>query len=140
MIAIRKDMNIDIREVIRRSPVAAVEGAQDIMNECMFRSVEVRYGLLDNEVACMWGLIPPTLLSDAAYIWLLTTDIVAENKFLFIRHSQRWVESALETYPRLIGDCMVGNDQAVRWLKWLGAEFDQPIAKRIPFTIRKKNG
>jgi hypothetical protein len=140
MITIRKNKPADIREMVSRSPVADVPDAEKILRECMLRSIEVRYGLLDGEIACMWGLIPPTLLSDKAYLWLLTTDIVAEHKFLFIRHSQRYIEEALKIYPVIVGDVVLGNVSAMRWLKWLGAEFSEPDGKRISFTIQVKNG
>lgn len=140
MITIQKTVDVDLRDVLLHSPVASVLGAEEILRECMYRSIEVRYGLVDSEVACMWGLIPPTLLSTTAYLWLLTTDIVAEHKFLFIRHSQRYIEEALNIYPTIIGDCLVGNRAAKRWLQWLGAEFTEPVGGRIPFTIRAANG
>jgi len=138
MIAVLKDRAIDVRDVVRRSPVAHIPGAEDILRDCMYRSVEVRAGLVDGEVACMWGLIPPTILSDTAWLWLLTTDIIAEHKFLFIRHSQRYIEEALKEYPNIIGDVMIDNRPAQRWLKWLGAEFKEPVGKRIPFVIKAK--
>lgn len=137
-VAIRSDISYDIGDIVRRSPVANVIGAQDIISECMFRSTNVCYGLLDGEVACMWGIIPPTLLSDAAYLWLLTTDIVAEHKFLFIRQSQIYIENLLKQHPRIIGDCIITNHSAIRWIKWLGGEFAEPVCGRIPFVIRAK--
>lgn len=139
-VAIATRDDIDIREIIKRSPVASVPDAEDILRDCMYRSVSIRYGFLDGEVACMWGLIPPTLLSDSAWLWLLTTDIVAEHKFLFIRNSQRWIEEALEIYPCIKGDVILDNAPAKRWLKWLGATFQEPIHGRIPFTIKARNG
>lgn len=137
-VAIRHDAPADIRAIVRRSPVWAVPGAVETLRQCLFRSIEVCYGLVDNEVACVWGLITPTHLSTSAYIWLLTTDIAAEHKFLLVRHSQRYVEEALKKFPSIIGDCIVGDYRAVRWLKWLGAEFMEPVDGRVPFTIRKK--
>ena len=130
----------DIRDVLRRSPIANIPEAERIMTECLHRSIEIYYGKVDGQVACVWGLIPPTLLSDQAYLWLLTTDIVAEHKFLFVRHSQRYVEEALKSFPNIVGDVIVGNDSAVRWLRWLGAEFAAPVGGRVPFTIRAKHG
>ncbi len=137
-VAIRKNEAIDVRDIVRRSPVAHIPGAEDILRDCMHRSVEVRAGLVDGEVACMWGLIPPTLLSDTAWLWLLTTDIVAEHKFLFIRHSQRYIEEALKEFPNIVGDVMIDNRPAQRWLRWLGAEFQAQEGARIPFVIRAK--
>lgn len=139
-IMVRNDTATNLSDIVRRSPVSHVADAERTLRECMKRSIEVRYGMLDGEVACMWGLIPPTLLSDQAYLWLLTTDIVTEHKFLFVRHSQRYVEEALHIFPNIIGDVIVGNKQALRWLRWLGAEFAAPVDGRIPFTIRTKHG
>ncbi len=138
MISVRDSDGINIREVLRQSPVADVPGAEKTLDECMRRSVAIKCGMVDGEVACMWGLIPPTLLSDQAYLWLLTTHVVDEHKFLFVRYSQRYVEKMLRVYPKIVGDVMIGNDRAVRWLKWLGAEFGEPQGQRIPFVIRKK--
>lgn len=138
MIAICRDREINLQDVIRRSEVAHIPEAEDILRDCMYRSIQVRVGLVDNTVACVWGLIPPTILSDSAWLWLITTDIVAEHKFLFVRHSQRYIEEALKEYPTILGDCLIDNVPARRWLKWLGAEFSVPVGGRVPFVIRKK--
>jgi hypothetical protein len=128
----------NVGDVLRRSPVAGIPGARDTMRECLFRSIEVYQGKLNGEVACVWGLIPPTLLSDAAYLWLLTTDIVAEHKFLFIRHSQRYIEEALKHWPTIYGEVIGDNPAAKKWLRFLGAEFDPEFNGRTSFKIKRK--
>jgi hypothetical protein len=138
MISIRNISDVPLHDVLKRSPVAHIPDAEAILRECVYRSTKVRYGFLDSRLACMWGLIPPSLLSQTAYLWLLTTDIVAEHKFLFVRHSQRYVEEALKIYPTIVGDVIIGNAPARRWLKWLGAEFGQPDKGRVKFVIRRK--
>lgn len=138
MITLKDSSEIDMWDVLRRSPEAELPGAEEALRECMGRSVKVRCGLYYGRVACMWGLIPPCLLSDRAYMWLLTTNIVDEHKFLFIRYSQRYVEDMLKVYRELYGFVVVGNDKALRWLKWLGAEFSPPVKGRIDFVIRRK--
>ncbi len=138
MITVRTAKDYDLRLVLRRSPLAGLLGAKETLDECMQRSSQIWHGLVDGEIACAWGLIPPTILSDHAYLWLLTTDIVAEHKFLFIRHSQRCVEETLRLYPSIIGDTDVHNTSAIRWLRWLGARFYDPIDGKLPFTIEKK--
>ncbi len=139
MIAITKSKNFDTHDVIRRSNVKHIPGAEGVLRDCMYRSVEVRVGMLDGVIACAWGLIPPTILSDTAWLWLITTDIVAEHKFLFVRHSQRYIEEALKEYPNIIGSAEVKNWSARRWLRWLGAEFGEPEGKMIPFIIKAKS-
>jgi hypothetical protein len=97
-------------------------------------------GVVDGEVACVFGLIPPTLLSDRAYIWLLSTDLVEQHKFLFVRYSQLWMGEMLKTYDAIYGHCMVGNEKAIKWLKWLGADFFGVDGGRLKFVIRRKHG
>ena len=133
---IRKDRHLNTGDLIARSPFRDDPGAEGVLKECLWRSETVRYGLVDGRVACVWGLIPPTLLSDSAYLWLLTTDIVVEHKFLFVRNAQIYVEDMLKRYPILYGG--VGDPRAVRWLKWLGAEIGHPIRGQVPFVIRRK--
>ena len=138
VISVEKGTVQDFLDIVRRSPVADKPNAVDIIREASYRSIEVRQGLVNGEVACMWGLIPPTLLSDTAYLWLLTTNLVEEHKFLFVRHSQMYVKEALNYFPNIVGDVMVTNVGAKRWLKWLGAEFGESDGRKIPFVIRRK--
>jgi hypothetical protein len=132
------NQDFDAMSVLRRTPYFEVPGAERSLYYCVSMSWEWWVGSLDGEVCCVWGLIPPTLLSDKAYLWLLVTDVVDRHRFVFIRQSQIFIQKALDIYPLIVGHVEVGNDKAVRWLKWLGATFGEPEAKRIPFQIRRK--
>lgn len=109
------------------------------MHEFFTRSTDVWMGS-DGDIALgIWGLIPPTILSDRAYLWLYHTEAVAVHSFMFIRHSQRAVEEMLKVYPLIVGHTEVGAIRSIRWLRWLGAEFGQTTDdKLIPFTIKAK--
>lgn len=139
-IQIAHNIGVSAKEIIAHSTYAGNQDAERVLADCISKSKDVMYGLADREIACIWGLIPPTLLSNNAWLWLLVTKRMEEHKFLFIRNSQRWMESALRLYPEIRGDAIVGNDRGIRWLKWLGAEFQEPVGMRIPFVIRAKNG
>lgn len=138
MITVKSPDVEDVKDVLRRSPVGHIPDADKTLRQCLRRSIEVRCGMLDGSVACIWGLIPPTLLSDRAYLWLLTTDIIAEHKFLFVRYSQRYIEEMLKVYPVIYGEVEPKNEKAKRWLKWLGATFGEPTNGLIPFQIKRK--
>ena len=95
-------------------------------------------GWVDEEVACIVGLICPTLLSEQAYLWLHCTPLVEQHKFLFVRYSQRWLETALEEYPVIVGHTLVSNTSGIRWLsRYLGAKFGEPEGLAVPFMIRR---
>lgn len=138
MIEVAKRPVKDLRDLIERSPCAEIPGAEEIMVECLHRSIEIWQGIVDGQVACVWGLIPPSLLSNRAYLWLLTTDLVEKHKFVLVRNSQRYIEEALKHWPEIYGDCVVGQKLTMRWLKWLGAEFGEADGGKISFVIRKK--
>jgi len=107
------------------------------MDYCLAMSTYIWVGLIDGRLACIWGLIPPTLMSNQAYLWLYTTDVIKEHQFILVRHSQLVMEQILEVYPSVCGHAIVGNDKAIRWLKWLGAKFGEPDRGGLPFRIRR---
>ena len=133
-----RSADIDLSDVLRRSPVADIPLARDKLRAFIFASCEVWAGYVDTEVACVCGLIPPTLLSDYAYLWLLNTDIVEQHQFLFIRHSQIWLQGILKRYSYITGHVELENVKAIRWLKWLGATLGEPEMGKIPFRIRAR--
>jgi hypothetical protein len=99
---------------------------------------KVWVGILDGECACAWGLIPPTLLSSQAHLWLYTTKLIEGNEFLFWRCSQRAIEDMLKEYPLITGVADPAAPKSIRWLRCLGATFGEPQGKLIPFFIRAK--
>lgn len=101
-------------------------------------SAKLYMGSISGKLVCAWGLIPPSLLSDQAYLWLFSTDAVEEHKFMFVRNSQRAVEEMLKEWPIITGFCDRNNLRSQRWLRWLGAVFGQPLQTMIPFEIRAK--
>ena len=121
-------------------PEINLESGMDVLRTCYTYSEERWVGLADGQIACLWGLIPPSILSDRAYLWLYHNELVNEHKFAFVRHSQRQVQIMLEHYPTIIGDCLIGNRLGRRWLEWLGASFGDPKEKFIPFKIKAKHG
>lgn len=97
-------------------------------------------GIVDGEIVCVWGVLRQSLLSTRGYLWLLTTEKAEEHKFLLIRWSQRIIENLLKRYSALIGECVIEDERARRWMRFLGATFSHPEGKTIPFQIVGKNG
>jgi len=139
-IAIVPSKDLNVSDIISRSPVANIPNAESILRRYLRSSEEVWLGMHDDKVACVYGLAPPTVLSNRAYLWLLTTDLVDQHKFLFIRHSQLVIEDALKRYDMVIGHVAVGNTSARKWLRWLGAEIGVPENGFSKFEIRRRDG
>lgn len=131
---------VDINDFVDLRRIMRSEVDTDCLQKCVMCSLVVYKGKIDDEVACIWGLVPPTIMSTQAYIWLYTTDIASNHTFVLVRYSQMMIQEMLKDYEALVGHCRVGDDRAIRWIKWLGAEFGAPQGKLVPFTIRRKNG
>lgn len=111
---------------------------QETMQRAMMNSSHVWLGDDNGKIIAIYGLMPPTLMSDVAYLWLFTTKHFTSHTFIFIRHSQRVVREMLEQYPTIVGHGIVGHSKSLRWLRWLGAEFGEPVGKFLPFEIKAK--
>ena len=116
--------------------ISAVE--QETLLRSFTNSSRIWIGTVDSKLVAIWGLIPPTLMADTAYLWLRTTMHLDSHVFLFIRHSQRAIAAMLEEYPEIVGHCLIDNQRAQQWLRWLGAKFGDPVNNTVlPFTIRR---
>jgi hypothetical protein len=136
VVLIEKARNVDIVDIVRRSSVANQPQAIQIMRDYLRRSVEAWTGTIDGQVACVWGLVAPSIISDEAYLWLLTTDVVDQHQFIFVRHSQIVVEKMLERYPIIRGTVVEGELRSIRWLKWLGMKLGRHHDGLIDFELR----
>src|SRR5882757_4275963 len=65
---------------------------------------EVWVGYVDGHFVCCWGLIPPSFLSNQAYIWMWAHKNLP-HQLVFIRHSQIQVKKFLERYASITGHC-----------------------------------
>lgn len=111
----------------------------EMMDFCLKLSGEVWSGYVDGELICCWGLIPPSVFSTTAYLWMWNSEAVREHQFLFIRRSQIEVERMLERYETITGHCEMSNARGIRWLRWLGATFGEPSSLTLPFVIRRRS-
>lgn len=110
----------------------------EILEFCQVMSVETWTGFIDGNLICCWGLIPPSALSNQAYLWMHSTPEIRKHAFVIVRHSQRVIEEMLKRYPKIVGDCLASAEDSIRWLGWLGAEFGPVRGPCLPFTIRRK--
>lgn len=130
-------------EVVRKMindtvPKAMTFEEQRTLNHYLTFSSTLCIGTNEDRLICAWGLIPPSLMAEEALLWMYSTDEIDNNQFLFVRNSQRAIENALKEFSVIKGYTDPASSRSVRWLKWLGAEFGEPIGKHMPFTIRKK--
>lgn len=111
----------------------------DIMERWYFASVSNWAGFWDGEIACVYGVMSPSLMSDEAYLWLLTNDLVRDHAFTFVRHSQIVIRELLKEYNVIHGHVLRGQINSIQWLEWLGVKLrrSETVNDLIPFNLKR---
>ena len=92
--------------------------------------------LVDGKPVAMFGVGILNVIGGVGAPWLLATDDVERNRKVFVRLSISFRNELLERYPVLRNFVDVRNTASIRWLKWMGAEFSEPILIRDhPFQL-----
>lgn len=76
--------------------------------------------------AAVYGVRKASIMSDEGRVWLLMTKETENHKVFVGRQTKKAVRGLLKRYDRLYNWVNVGNDNIMRWLKWLGAEIHEP--------------
>lgn len=136
-----------VREADKREIWASggigVEAALRISVE---RSTHAWTAFVDGDPACMWGCGPATAMSEDGTAWMVGGPEVERFPFRFLRENRKFLAEMLGVYPVLRNHVDARNVVAIRWLEWLGAEFEEPAPfgfARLPFrafTIRPGRG
>ena len=93
-------------------------------------------GIIDGEVACIFGVGSLSILSDVGVPWLIGTDAINRHSRAFLRRNLWVVALMRERYPVLRNWVDARNTAAIRWLKWLGFTLGDPApwgAAQLPF-------
>lgn len=95
-------------------------------------SSDLIVAMYNSRPLCFLGLIPKTMISDSAYIWMITTLHGYTHSLIIARHAKEMLGQLQTKYSVLFGHCF--EVKSKRWLKSLGAEF---VAANV-FELRRK--
>lgn len=95
-------------------------------------------GFIDGEVACVWGVRTSSLLNNSGYIWLLTTKLVEDHPFVFVRHSQRVLKELSLNFSTLCGYVLTDFSVSIKWLTWLGFKFYSTEDPSVKYFEKKR--
>lgn len=71
----------------------------------------------------MFGVVEHPEDPSIAFIWMLATDEIEENKIAFGRGSKKFIEELSQRYRILQNSADARNVLHLKWLKWLGFTF-----------------
>jgi hypothetical protein len=125
----------NMAEADRREVEALAMGPYRGLEDSLNRSVKAWTGMVaDNRPVCMFGVTPMDILGGIGSPWLLGTDEVKTHAKTFMRLNREYVPKMLELFPHLVNWVDARHAVAIRWLKWLGFQFDP---EPVPYGVRK---
>lgn len=82
--------------------------------------------LIEDRPAAMWGCSSQSALTRTGSVWMLATDDLAIIPIRAVQESRRSIKTMLQLFDVLVNWVDARNELSIRWLRWLGAEFDAP--------------
>jgi|TARA_R110002124_G_scaffold127149_1_gene287006 hypothetical protein len=126
-VLVRNMRKHDVQEV----NAATRMGVRNAVETSVNLSTYAKTGLVNDELVCMWGVCPISLISSSGSPWMLGTDLIEKKQRIFLRRSKPWLEDIKKDYKTLENHVDERNTLSVRWLKWLGFE----MKKAEPYGV-----
>lgn len=98
----------------------------DSLRNGVMASRDAWAGLIDGEVACLFGVAPQSLMTGSGYAWMLATPLIERHQLLFLRRCRPMVAEMLCGFNYLHNYVDARNAKAIRWLRWLGFTIHDP--------------
>ena len=134
---IRDADRLELRRASRRSLDA-------ILRDSFALSEHTYAGLVDDKLVALFGVTPLSRLTGYGVPWLISTNHMASHGIHVLRHSKRITQIWMREFSILRNYVDADNAAAIRWLKWLGFDFQEaiPYGRRgeafYPFEMRKQ--
>lgn len=89
-------------------------------------SSHVWTGMFNLQPACMFGVVPSSLLGGSGAVWMIGTDTLVAHQMTFLRHCRGELARLQLVYRHLWNFVADDNTLAKRWLAWLGFHLFAP--------------
>lgn len=118
----------------------------DVMLAGIKSTPEPLAAIYEGEVACVFGAWPFSALGGMAAAWMVGSETLDRHGAQrdLLRLSRPVVAYWQDQFPALLYNFVdARNDSAIRWLRWLGFQFGDPIPYGVdglpflPFYMRK---
>ena len=133
----------DLYEDLREEDMLEILGLMSHPRDAVYMSYATSskcYSVRDemNNLYCSFG-VAPINGTNIGSAWLLGTRRLPKIKKFFLKHSAEKVEDLLQGFDYLTNFVMRSNKLSIRWLEWLGAEFnDCQYENYLSFILERK--
>ena len=133
----------DLYEDLREEDMLEILGLMSHPRDAVYMSYATSskcYSVKDeyNNLYCSFG-VAPINGTNIGSAWLLGTRRLPKIKKFFLKHSAEKVSELLDGFDYLTNFVMRSNKLSIRWLEWLGAEFnDCQFDSYLSFILERK--
>tara|TARA_R110000868_G_scaffold48138_2_gene156827 strand:- start:1138 stop:1671 length:534 start_codon:yes stop_codon:yes gene_type:complete len=78
---------------------------------------------IDHNVVAIFGVTPSLNDPKIGRIWLLSSDLLEENLFYFVKSNKKWLRYLEEDYNYISNYITEEQKTSIKWLKWQGFIF-----------------
>lgn len=121
-----------IAAIVRQADRDEIEGALGVpiahaLREGITGSEKVSKVVINGKVVAVFGDAVHSILGGIGSAWLISTVHITEHPRAFLQVCKPEVADMLTRHHQLMNFVDVRNTAAVRWLKWLGFAFAEPV-------------
>ena len=134
---------VDLYEDLREEDMLEILGLMHHPRDAVYMSYATStkcYSVKDemNNLYCSFG-VAPINGTNIGSAWLLGTRRLPQIKKFFLQNSKEKVADLLDGFDYLTNFVMRTNKLSIRWLEWLGAEFnDCQFENYLSFILERK--
>jgi hypothetical protein len=121
----------DVDEIWASHRLYPLEG----LVKCIRNAERARTGLVNGEIACIFGISRQNLLGTKGTIWMLGTKLLETHGIRFLRENKKEIVAISQEFNIIENYCDARNKVTLRWLRWLGFT----IEKAQPYGVYNRS-
>jgi len=132
----------EIREFSRSELFVVADTEEEALRQAVEGSRDVWSGFANNKLVLMYGVRIISILSNHAYLWMITTELAEKHWVTFIRATTLFSWELLHQYDKLTVISPMKSHVSQRWLRYIGFEQEGTVrmygVKFKRFSITKE--
>jgi len=110
----------EIREFSRNELFVVAETEEEALRQAVQGSRDVWSGFANNKLVLMYGVRLISIISNHAYLWMITTTLAEKHWVTFIRASTLFTYELLHQYDKVSVISPLKSHTSQKWLKYIG--------------------
>lgn len=110
----------EIRELSREELFIVAGTEEEAVRQAIEGSREVWSGFADGKLVLIYGVRLVNILSNHAYIWMISTELAAKHWVTFARATTLFAWELLQQYDQITAISPLKSKRSHKWLQYIG--------------------